>query len=133
MPEQLILAADGRIVAHPLVRADTWAARRRGLSGKRALDGDEVLMLEPATPIHTGGMRVPLDVVFCDRDLRVLRVVGSMRPGRVTRWAPRARCVFELRAGAARGIEIGDRLIVSRVGDTSDGSRREVSRNAFRR
>jgi uncharacterized membrane protein (UPF0127 family) len=90
-------------------------------------------MLEPAKQIHTFGVSVPLDVIFCDRDLRVLHVVRSMRPGRVTRWVPRARCVFELRAGAALCIGIGERLIVvSRAGDRSDGSRREVSLDASR-
>ncbi len=68
-------------------------------------------MLEPASAVHTWFMRFPIDVVFLDRDLRVLRVVEGMRPWRFAS-ARGARSVLELPAGAARrsGLRAGQHL-----------------------
>jgi uncharacterized membrane protein (UPF0127 family) len=53
-------------------------------------------------------MRVPLDVVFCDGDLRVVKVVRELRPWRVAS-ARGAKTTIELAAGAAM-VEPGDEL-----------------------
>jgi len=106
------LASDrGRVVCERCVVADTPFARLRGLLGKRALPPGEGLLLRPSPSIHTFFMRFPIDVVFLDSDLRVLRVVDSVKPWRAAA-CRRARVVLELRAGeaAARGILGGDRL-----------------------
>jgi hypothetical protein len=57
-------------------------------------------------------MRFPLDVVFCDRELRVLKVVRGLAPWR-TAGARGAKVVVELSAGASAGLEPGDRLVLS--------------------
>jgi uncharacterized membrane protein (UPF0127 family) len=55
-------------------------------------------------------MRFPIDVVFCDRDLRVVKVVRALRPWRTT-GARGARVTIELAAGAAAGIQPGAQLL----------------------
>ena len=80
-------------------------------------------MLEPARQVHTLGMRFPIDVVFCDRELNVLHVIRSMRPARLSRVVLRARCAIELEAGGADGLSRGDRLVVSQASDSPDRSR----------
>jgi len=89
------------------------SARRRmkGLLGRRALSQDEGLWLEPASSVHTWFMRFPIDVVFLDRDKRVLRIVESMRPWRMAA-KRRSRAVLELAAGGAARTElkVGDVL-----------------------
>ena len=95
--------------------ASTWGARRRGLLGRDGIDG--ALLLRPCRSVHSLGMRFPLDVAWCDRDLTVLRVAQLPRH-RVTRPVLRAAAVLEAEAGAfARwGLAVGDRLEV-REGD----------------
>ncbi len=83
----------------------------RGLLGRSSLPADEGLLLAPAWSIHTWGMRFPIDVVFIDRDERVLRIVEAMRPWRLVSQR-RAHAVVELAAGRARalGLREGRRL-----------------------
>jgi uncharacterized protein len=59
-------------------------------------------------------MRFPIDVVFLDRELRVLKVVPSLAPWRMASGRG-ARAVLELAAGECerRGVEPGDRLVVA--------------------
>jgi uncharacterized membrane protein (UPF0127 family) len=71
--------------------------RYRGLLGRERIEG--ALVLRPCRSVHTVGMRFPIDVAFCTRDLTVLRTV-SLRPNRVTRPSLRACCVIEAEAGA---------------------------------
>ena len=63
----------------------------------------EGLLLRPAGSIHTAFMRFPIDAVFLDADMRVLRVASNLQPWRLA--AQRgAKAVVELPAGAAEGM-----------------------------
>lgn len=89
--------------------ADSPRARRRGLLGRDGIEG--ALLLRPAKSVHTIGMRFPLDVAWCDRDLVVLRVARVPR-NRITRPVARAAAVLEAEAGSFARWELtaGDQL-----------------------
>ena len=88
--------------------------RMKGLLGRRALAEDEGLLLEPASAVHTWFMRFSIDLAFLDRELQVVRIAHEVRPWRFA-YARRSRYVLELPAGAAarRGLQTGDRLVIS--------------------
>lgn len=83
----------------------------RGLLGRASLAHDEGMLFRPAGSIHMFFMRFPIDALFCDRDLRVLKVVPELAPWR-TAGARGAKVVIELAAGAAGGVSAGDRLVL---------------------
>ena len=57
-------------------------------------------------------MRFPIDAVFLDRDLVVVKVAENVAPWRTA--AQRgAKAVLELPAGAASGLQPGDRLVLA--------------------
>ena len=102
------LLRDGEVLA-VLEVADGVAGRARGLLGRDGVEG--ALLIKPARSVHTVGMRFPIDVAFCDRDMNVLDTV-TMKRFRLTRPRLRARCVVEAEAGAFDrwGLRPGDRL-----------------------
>jgi uncharacterized membrane protein (UPF0127 family) len=104
------LLRDGDVLAS-LEVADSGAARRRGLLGRDGIDG--ALLLQPCRSVHSLGMRFPLDVAWCDRDLVVLRTARLARH-RLSRPVWRAGAVIEAEAGAfARwGLQVGQQLEV---------------------
>jgi uncharacterized membrane protein (UPF0127 family) len=108
-----VLRADGLVVCERCIVADSPLPRMRGLLGRKNLGSDEGVLLRPAGSIHTFFMRFPIDVVFLDREGRVLRVAESVRPWR-TAAARGARSVLELRAGESgrRRVAVGDVLEV---------------------
>ena len=93
--------------------ADRSRERARGLLARPPLEEGEGLVLVAARQVHTIGMTYPIDVVFCDDGWLVKHVIRSMKPNRVSRWVLGARYVIEVPAGAAAGVAVGDRLIVS--------------------
>src|SRR5206468_12898474 len=88
--------------------ADRPLARMRGLLGRRELPPGEGIYIRPASSVHTWFMRFPIDVVFVDRELEVLKVVAELPSWRMA-GRRGARATFELAAGeaAARGVEVG--------------------------
>ena len=81
-------------------------ARLRGLAALEDLPGEHGLLLPRTRSVHTFGMRFPIDVVFVDRDLRVLRVVRDLRPRRIAT-CRNAAAAIEMRAGEADRLRAG--------------------------
>ncbi|MEU3946299.1 DUF192 domain-containing protein [Streptomyces sp. NPDC029526] len=111
---------EGEPVRVPLELACSYRARTRGLLGREAVDG--AMLLSPAGSVHTFRMRMPIDVAYLDRRLRVL-AVRTMPPGRLGRPRLRARHVLEAEAGAMErwGLRAGARVTVV-VPDAPEGA-----------
>src|SRR5262249_61140095 len=103
--------AGGEVVCERCELADTPLTRLRGLLGRSRLDEGEGMLFRPAGSIHMFFMRFPIDAVFCDRDLVVIGVEHDLQPGKTAR-RKGAKVVIELAAGAAAGVEAGDRLVL---------------------
>jgi uncharacterized protein len=112
MTEVALRREDGSIVCERCVLADTALARMRGLLGRRELPSGEGILLKPASSVHMAFMRFPIDAVFLDRDLRVVKVTSDLQPWRAA-GSRGAKAVLEIPAGEAsrRGLTVGDRLI----------------------
>ena len=102
---------EGVPVRVPLEIAASYRARTKGLLGRDSLDG--ALLLSPANSVHTFRMRMPIDVAYLDRRLRVI-AVRTMPPGRLGLPRLRARHVLEAEAGAMEGwgLRVGVRVEV---------------------
>jgi uncharacterized membrane protein (UPF0127 family) len=111
LPEVALANDDGTVVCERCLLAETPFARMRGLLGRSGLSSGEGLLLRPAASVHTAFMKFAIDVVFLDRDLRVLKVVPELGPWR-TAACRGSRAVLELPAGEAhsRGIRAGASL-----------------------
>ena len=87
----------------PALEFRAWLARTpwqrlRGLLARKPLQAHEGLLLVRCNSVHTVGMRVPIDLIFLDRDRRVIKCVSNLRPFRFA-GAFGARYTLELRAG----------------------------------
>lgn len=107
-----------------VVRADVAATegrRERGLKYVRHLAADRG-MLFVFDPPETGvsfwmkDVRIPLDMIFCDADGRIVHLVRDARPGDPGhhQYDGTVRFVLEVNAGFInhRNVKTGDRVIV---------------------
>jgi uncharacterized protein len=122
-PRLIVNLTRGSVVAERSVIADRALARMRGLLGRRAMPAGEGLLLKPAPSIHTAFMRFPIDVVFLDRNFRIVKLVKHLKPWRAASSLD-ARAVLELTAGeiSLRGLELEDRLALLEPLSAPDGS-----------
>lgn len=79
--------------------ADTAARRNKGLLGRTGLEPGEGLWIVPCEAVHTFAMKFSLDLIYLDRNRRVVKVRGDVRPGRIS-GTLRAHSVIELPSGA---------------------------------
>lgn len=112
---QLVVRGEAGVVTVPLEVASSYRARTKGLLGRERVEG--AMLLSPANSVHTLRMRMPIDVAYLDRHLRVV-AVRTMSPGRLGLPRVRARHVLEAEAGAMErwGVRVGVRVEVEVVG-----------------
>jgi uncharacterized membrane protein (UPF0127 family) len=75
------------------------------------MDEDEALILYRSSCIHTLFMRFPIDLVFLDGDMKVVKICHTLRPWRFAT-CPGAFAVVELSPDKALHVpvQIGDTL-----------------------
>lgn len=114
MASRKLTREDGRVVCERLLVAARPLRRMRGLLGRAGLPAGEGILLRPAGSVHTFFMRFPIDVVFLDREQRVVGIEPALPPWR-TSGRRGAKAVVELAAGEAarRGLQVGERLSVA--------------------
>ena len=102
----------GSEIAHQVEQANTFWARLKGLMFRRKLAVQTGLLLDPCPQIHTCFMRFNIDVIFVDKNNRVIAVMEHLKPWRMTKFYTCARRVLELPEGTLQGrVHIGDELI----------------------
>jgi uncharacterized protein len=109
---RLVDVARGAIIAARVERARGWWERMAGLIGRRSLEPDEGLWIDPCNGVHTFGMRFPIDLLVLDAEGRVLRILTRFKPGRVSMPVRGGHSVVELATGVLgrAGVSEGDRV-----------------------
>jgi len=110
--KKLYNSTKNTVLAHRLYEARSFFQRLVGLLGRSPLQPGEALLLEPCCCIHTFFMDYPLDVLFYDKEKRVVAIFAEMPPWRCTPLVRRARGAIEFPPGTleAAGTGVGDRL-----------------------
>jgi uncharacterized protein len=105
--------ADGAVVCERCEVPESAFGRMRGLLGRDGLESGNGMLIDRAPSVHMFFMRFPIDVVFLDREWRIVAIRHGLRPWRVA-GARRAVAALELPAGAAAaaGIVEGDVLVL---------------------
>jgi len=89
----------GILLAQDAFLADRLWCRVKGLLGKTGLPSGSGLVLKPCNSIHTFFMRFPIDVIFVDRNSRVVKTLPGLKPFHLTPIYFNAYLTIELPAG----------------------------------
>ena len=92
--------------------ANTFWSRLRGLLGAAPLQKGEGLILVGEKSIHTLFMKFPIDVVYVDKNYKVIRADANMVPYRLGPFVAQSAYVLEMPTGtiAHTATRTGDRL-----------------------
>ena len=107
----------GQVIAARALMASAPWTRMKGLLGKKSLPADEAIILKPASSIHTLFMRFALDIIYLDREERIVKLVPNLVPYRFSS-AKGAHSTIEMASGATNGLDlqVGDQLALRPVG-----------------
>jgi len=96
---KIINQTKNTILAQEAVVANTVFKRIKGLLAKKDFQQGEALILNPCNSIHTLFMRFPIDVIFLDRQNKVVKVIPGLNPWRFSGVCFSARLCVELPVG----------------------------------
>lgn len=106
-----VLEKDGARLVESVETARSFMERAAGLMGRPALPVGSALLIYRCPSIHTFFMRFDLDLVFLDRDFRVVKVVRNVAPFRLVFGGAGAAAVVEMTAGwLPSTVAVGDLL-----------------------
>tara|TARA_Y100001935_G_scaffold255643_1_gene270409 strand:- start:12538 stop:12903 length:366 start_codon:yes stop_codon:yes gene_type:complete len=77
-------------------RTETIFDRMRGLLGKKYLDDESGLWIVPCNAIHTFGMKFPIDLIYFDKNLKIIGLKNSINSKRFSMLV-KAKSVLEIR------------------------------------
>ncbi|MFA6666037.1 MAG: DUF192 domain-containing protein [Armatimonadota bacterium] len=108
-----ITVGSGYVLSRNAVYAKSLLARIRGLISHRPLSDGEALVIPACRQVHTFFMRFSIDIVFANRDGRIVGIEGELPPSSFSGYHRKAYFAVELPAGAARraGLEVGGMLL----------------------
>ncbi len=105
-----VTGPDGQLLFDRMRFARSSLSRVRGLLGRRSLPAGEGLAFREKS-IHMFFMRMSLDIVFCDADMQILRIVPGLRPWRMT-GCRLARYVLEIGPGEAARLGLHEGMVL---------------------
>jgi hypothetical protein len=113
MTRETFLATKARV-------ADGYFSRLIGLLGKtgRWARAGRGLWIVPSHGVHTIGMLFAIDLIFLDRERRVVHIEECVRPFRISKVSLKTTSVLELPPHTIfrTGTQVGDELEISRLG-----------------
>ena len=106
----------GQMLADTADIADTSQKRRTGLLKHTGLGPGEGLWIVPCEGVHTFAMKFPIDVLFLNKQHKILKIRPNMVKSRIA-LSLLAHSVLELPAGTLdqTGTQRGDQLQLEKV------------------
>lgn len=110
---KLINERTNEVILNDLRTATTFLSRFRGLMGAPSIPENVGLMIKPCNSVHCFFMKFPIDVIFLDKENRVVHIAESMKPGSVSPIVKGAKCVIEANVTKlSDSIQKGDKIII---------------------
>lgn len=106
-----ITIQEGALVSKKALLADSFLSRLIGLTFRKGMPADEALIFYKAPAIHTFFMRFAFDLVFLDKDNKIIRICEGIKPNRQV-FCNRATTTIEFPPGTVSGksLKTGDIL-----------------------
>lgn len=110
---KLINSKNSLIVATQVIEAKSFLERLKGLMFDDDMKEFDGLLITSCNSIHTMFMRFAIDVVFLDKNFRVIKIIKKLQPWRVTWFYFSASQVLEMKEGTLISeLAEGDQLEV---------------------
>ncbi|MGI6705389.1 MAG: DUF192 domain-containing protein [Clostridia bacterium] len=104
---KIIDVTSGKIIGDRIQLANRFLPRLKGLMFRDHLDPGEGILLYPCNSIHMFFMKIPLDILFLDEDMVVLKQINGIKPWQISTIVKNAKYVLELGYGS---FQPNDRL-----------------------
>lgn len=102
------LVYESEIIAEMLI-ADSFISRFLGYMFIKS-PHYEAILIKPCNSIHTFCMRFPIDVLFVNENMEVLKKIEGLKPGKIIMPQKKCKMVIEAGEGRFKNIKAGSKL-----------------------
>lgn len=94
--------------------ANSFIERLVGLLLHKTLDEKNGLLLKNCKQVHTFFMKFPIDVIFIDKNNKIIHFESDMNKNRISKFIKNASKILELKAGTVNkyNIKINDSIMI---------------------
>lgn len=95
-----------------IIIADSYFTRLAGLMFRKKLPPTTGLLLTPCNSVHMCFMRFAIDVVYLDKEYRIIKVIENLKPWLGLSMCNNAHAALEMTTGEAKryGLEVGRKM-----------------------
>lgn len=105
---KIVNKTKGTILADKAIIAHSYSRRIIGLLNRKNLNQGEALIIDPCSSIHTFFMQFAIDVIFVDKENKVIKTISCLKPFRLTPIYWQGKLVIELPAGTIKSTHTQD-------------------------
>lgn len=100
------------VISENLMVADSFFKRLKGLMFTKELPVQDALHIIPCNEIHMFFMNYSIDVLYLDKDKRIVHMDEEMEPGKIGKKVKNAVSVIEIPSGRikTKSLEIGQEV-----------------------
>jgi len=95
---KIINQSKNTVLAQDIIVTDNFLSRAKGLLGRKEFLAGQALIIKPAKSIHTFFMHFPIDVLFVNKNKKIIKAITALAPYRFTAFYFNAVLVIELPA-----------------------------------
>ena len=109
---QIFNVTKGVVIAQQAQLAVSLGQRMKGLLGRSELPANQALVLKPCSSIHTFFMRFPIDVLFLNKNMQIIKSIQNIPPNHLSPVLRASQMVIELPAGkiSQSNTQVGDMI-----------------------
>lgn len=113
---KLVKSNNNEVICDNLLIADSFFRRFKGLMFTKNLPYYQGLYIKPCNSIHTFFMNYSIDVLYVDKNHKILAINEEFEPGRIGPYVKGAKAVIELPAGKVkeRELNVGQALLIEK-------------------
>jgi uncharacterized membrane protein (UPF0127 family) len=104
------LVYESEVIAEVFI-ADSFRNRFLGYMFRK-IPHYEGILIKPCNSIHTFFMRFPIDVLFVNENMQVVKKIEGLPPGKIIMPQNESSMVIEGKAGMFKNISEGNKLIL---------------------
>lgn len=95
---------------YTVYHAEKFWDRFMGLMGKKSVPGKTGLLFKNCSSIHCFFMKIPIDVIYLDKDFTVL-YKETVDPWHIGKFIKNTKHILELGKNEGNNIKIGDKIL----------------------
>jgi len=114
----------GTVIGETIEVAESASQKVKGLLGRECLEDGQGLLFKGAGSLHTLFMRFPIDIIYANKQGKVIKTAKAVRPFKLVAAPLRCHYAIELPAGAisASNTQVGDFLSFDQEPDVLDAA-----------